>query len=1358
MSASLPLVLVVLILPATPALARQTRVLTSSFGSETAIVKDPYPLRGGGGIAVDESSGAIYVTDPSNFRVEKFDAEGRFVLMFGRAVNKTKVEGLATEEEQDVCTELEVELGAECQNGTPGTTPGAFGEGGMTVAVDNTTGLSHGDVYVGNHKRVAKFDEGGELVATWGKAGQLDGTSITKPLPGPFESVNGVAVDGSGNLWVYGSPREGAEDFERARVFEFAQDSTFVTDWSPPEGEGEHPTPNLGIAVDGEDNVYLNNSFGSGNFTFKYTSKGALTGQVTERAVQPGALAIGGSELYVGVQEAAGFRIQNYERSCQSRPAGEGCAATGSFSAASLHPSSGLAVSSASPGDTIYAAAVNGGVAGFSAATVPDVDTALASGFTAGTAILNGAVDPSGLPLTECFFEWGETEEYGHTAPCEEPGVAEIGKGTGAVEVHAKIDRATGTTYHYRLVAVNAEDVNEPGASEGGDVLFGPPLIDGESSSQVTATSATLQAEVDPQNVATSYHAEYLTEAEFQADGGSFSGPDTPTSLPEPDGDAGAGVEVQRVPVELRGLAAATTYHYRFIVQSALAEGAEAVVGEGRSFTTQGEHSEFTLPDARRWEMVSPPNKLGASIAPLGEDGLVQAAAGAGAISYLASTPTESEVEGYSNSVQVLATRTATGWRSTDIATPQGGATGANTGAHGEEYRLFSQDLSAAVVQPFGVFTQSLSDEASEQTPFLHDLATGGYVPLVTGCPGEGRPCPAAVQEHTDVPPGTVFGASEDANEGSHSCPPNLICGPRFRGATPDLGHVVLQAAVPLTKTTPEADSGGLYEYSGGRLALVSVLPEGNPVSEGAVLGGWTETYRTTTARAISSDGSRIVFAVAETANKHLYLRENALQPQSKVVGGQCTEPAEACTVQLDVGLSGEPVFQTASADASEVFFTDGSSSERDLYEYDADRGEVIAVTHGAEVQGSVLGASEDGSYLYFVADAQLAPGAVAGTCGDLSDGRYSSPGSMCNLYVRHNGQTTLVTILAGGDAHDWATDITRMPARVAPDGEWLAFMSQRALTGYDNRDALSGKPDQEVYLYDASTQALTCASCDPSGSRPSGVEVGPGGMVVTMPLAGGLEVAAQGASVAANVPGWLTYEDVDAVYQPRYLSDEGRLFFDSSDALVPLDGNSAEDVYEYEPAGVSPGGHACSASSSSGSEVFRPAHSFVVDGIAGEESPGCVSLISSGESPEESAFLDASETGADVFFLTAAKLAAQDVDTSLDVYDAHECTAASPCVPPAAERPPGCTTEASCKPSPTPQPSIYGLPSSATFSGPGNLAPPPPAAPAKPASKKPVKCKRGFVKNKKRKCVRRKPRPRNAKKARRAVEDRRPT
>ncbi len=99
---------------------------------------------------------------------------------------------------------------------------------------------------------------------------------------------------------------------------------------------------------------------------------------------------------------------------------------------------------------------------------------------------------------------------------------------------------------------------------------------------------------------------------------------------------------------------------------------------------------------------------------------------------------------------------------------------------------------------------------------------------------------------------------------------------------------------------------------------------------------------------------------------------------------------------------------------------------------------------------------------------------------------------------------------------------------------------------------------------------------------------------------------------------------------------DNGRAFFHSFDSLVPLDTNHQWDVYEFEPIGV--GG--CSASSG-GKAITR-------------SGGGCVSLVSSGTAEGEAAFLDASASGDDAFFLTPARLSVLDKDSVLDVYDAR--------------------------------------------------------------------------------------------------------
>jgi hypothetical protein len=304
--------------------------------------------------------------------------------------------------------------------------------------------------------------------------------------------------------------------------------------------------------------------------------------------------------------------------------------------------------------------------------------------------------------------------------------------------------------------------------------------------------------------------------------------------------------------------------------------------------------------------------------------------------------------------------------------------------------------------------------------------------------------------------------------------------------------------------------------------------------------------------------------------------------------------------------------------------------------------------------------------------------------------------------------------------------------------------MSQRSLTGYDNQDVdehpskeeeSSGVSagtkvkhyDEEVFLYNASTGKLICASCDPSGARPHGVEyqdMGPGDNIIS--LAGGHQVWHKTTWIAANVPGWTPYHEAIALYQSRYLSNEGRLFFNSHDALVPGDVNGTEDVYEWEPPAVG---------------------NCTVGGARyGERSGGCVGLISSGTSDEESAFLDSSVSGSDVFFIAQSGLAGRTSEATLSVYDAHECTPQSPCPPAAGTPPPACETEATCRPASVPQPTIFGRPPSGTFNGPGNS---PPASPTvTKVAKKTVKCKRGDVRSKKGKCVRKKSKKTRAKKS----------
>lgn len=805
-----------------------------------------------------------------------------------------------------------------------------------------------------------------------------------------------------------------------------------------------------------------------------------------------------------------------------------------------------------------------------------------------------------------------------------------------------------------------------------------PPVIEEVSVLNVAGTSATFQAKIDPQGSETTYRFEYGTSAAYGS------------SIPAPDGLVGSGYAGVTVSAHPQDLTANTTYHYRVV--ALVASRSEAVPGSDGTFTTQRSGSEFALSDGRQWELVSPPNKRGALILPLSFGNAVQAAEDGSAITYMTNVATDPEPQGYELFQQTVSRRGAQGWSTHGITIPKSSSVGLNGGASdGLEYKLFSSDLSAAFTEP-GRADSLLSTQASEQTLYIRRESLCGasasecFLPLVTGKEG-----------FANVPPGTKF---EIGSSGLY-----------LSGASPDLRHVAFGSSAALTETPIPATASELYEWSAGApaaeaLQMISVLP----ASEG---GGPTKTFYnyvgtagfsgryTGNRHAISDDGSRIFWSGGDsTPVEALYMRDMLKRE----------------TVRLDVPQPGAPSVpsgsgylmlpQIASSDGSKVFFTgegrsltaQSGTKGRDLYECEMleEAGKWTcrltdltpqSMGHSAEVQHMVLGASEDGSYLYFVANGILgdaaAHGAIQGTCEN------ASLNATCNLYEYHNGKITFIASLIGEDATDWGQggELATVTARVSPDGRYLAFMSGGSLTGYNNRDASSGQPDQEVFLYDAQGGRLVCASCNPTGSRPSGVQAREFGGLPSFAkhnsnLADVGYLAGE-SWIAANLPGGDNLHSQESLYQSRLLRDDGRLFFNSSDALMPQDINGQEDVYQFEPEGI--GG--CTTSS----VTFNA------------RSGGCVSLISSGTSPDESGFVDASATGGDVFFLTDSRLGSQDYDMSFDVYDAHECSTAVPCVPASVSSPP-CTTGDSCKGAPSPQPLVFGAPASATFAGAGNV------------------------------------------------------
>lgn len=1192
----------------------------------------------------------------------------------------------------------------------------------VAVAVGHTGGEER--VYVGTEHEVAVFGSSGALVPE----GVWSGAHTPNKR---FGQVEGVAVDDSSSLGTRGDLVVAASSFSGgANVIDiFAPQAgggeplkvlgqvtgTPAGPFSRPTGVAVSPNGDL-LVADGEGEQCVHGEAQCvvdvfepvvgmpGQYAFEF----AISGAPQEPFKRIGPLALDGEgDIYV-VEKSTNVvdefnAVGEYVTRLSGTPDG------------SFREVRGLAADAVS-GD-IYVgdfdpAQKTGAVDVFGPSrVVPDVTTGAVTGVGVDGegdvgATLSGTVDPLGEGDASCRFVWGPTRAFGHSAPCEpEP----VPNGGSPVGVRAVVRLAPDTTYFVRLEASDENGTNPGEPSDDKEFHTPGPGLHGESASEVASTAASLNASIDPDGAPASYYFQYGKSVSYET-----QAPVSGVSLGEASGDV-------QVAERIQGLSPGSTYHFRVVVVSQLVvEGSLRAVsffGPDETFTTQGAASGSVLPDGRHWELVSPPDKHGALLVIGEEGGISAAAAGGGAFTYLATLPTEEGVKGFIYAgVQVLAKRGVGGWSSQDVSLPHATPEGLPVGI-GNEYRFFSPDLSASLVEPIGEFT-SLAPEAfpldTDRTPYLrHDGSCGVdpstcYRPVLVGCPPPGQACAPEVQENADVPAGTPFGG--DPHVGKH-----LQLGEaRFVDATSDLSHVLLSSPVPLTATATGGEPE-LYEWSAGepaaqQLALVSVLPGkvGEEVPGKTVRLGFEGAI---TRHAVSDDGARVMWS----AGPHLYVRDvpKAQTIELDLPQAQCVE-AEECG---DGDVSAR--FQMASADGSRVFFTDRqrltadagqTPNNADLYECDisevagqltcdlTDLTPAPGLHQSAGVQSVVLGASEDGSWVYLVANGVLGDGAQNGaTPGNCKAEGQEGTGS-CNVYVYHEGVMHFIATVAGEDYPDWAgvggTQLFRMTSRVAPNGQWLVFMSKRELTGYDNHDAVSGMPDEEVYLYHAESSgagSLVCASCDPSGARPVGVEYAE----IENRLVGGDRVWPDSTWIAASIPGWDPYQQGQALYQPRYLSDQGRLFFDTDGALVAQDINNNQDVYEYEPPDVGD----CSSLAST------------FDAGAA----GCVSLISSGRAAGESAFLDASESGDDVFFLTGERLVESDRDTALDLYDAHVCSFGEPCVD-ERQSPPPCATADSCRPAPSPQPSIFGAPSSSTFSNPSDDLPSPsPSKPAKP-------------------------------------------
>ena len=790
----------------------------------------------------------------------------------------------------------------------------------------------------------------------------------------------------------------------------------------------------------------------------------------------------------------------------------------------------------------------------------------------------------------------------------------------------------------------------------------GAPTVDREFSANVGVSTASIGAEINPQEVATSYHFEYGTGASYGA------------SAPLPDAGIGAGASDVLVALPLAGLQAGVSYHYRVVATSA--EGTTAgpdhvlktftpEVDGGASCpnaSIRGAQSSSYLPDCRAYEMVSPLSKGGANIA--ADATFTQSSPSGDAIKYY-STAAFGDAQGIeTHGAEYVSQRGEAGW-ATHAINPIQASTSVVSSFTGSQYQYLSPDLKAGVYFALTPVTSGHPDVEGVANLYLrNDILSGppGNYELLSDCPVCGStPLPKRPQ----------------LTQGLEIA---------FAGASADLGRVFFET---VNKLTPEAAATDptlpkLYEWDHGTLRLAGILPNGEPAEVsvagagaggGKTLGegGWTEDT-------VSADGARVVFTAGPGLQGggggipymgDLYMRINAAE-----------------TIQLNMSERSVPdpngpqpaKFLAATSDDSRVFFStqemltdDSPENAENLYMYEmtkpvGQRLTLISVDREpADGLGSrgpaVTGISGDGSYVYFLDENMLVPGEPPLI---LRQGEA--------MFVWHGGS---VRYIARHDSQDpgagWGQFGRSVGNNVRVDrsGLWAVFTSSdpvaAAETGYEDdpagqcefEDRPSPPPCDEVYVYDYTTNKLMCASCDPSGATPDGNS----GFSAAQGIDNGFGFA------------FSSYSRTQYLNHP--LSEGGRyVFFDTVDPLVPRDTNDRRDVYEYDT-------------------DTKQVH-----------------LISAGTCACDSMFVDASADGSNVFFVTQQQRVRVDDEGDAYLYDARVGGGIE-----AQNNAPSAPCEGDDCQGPAGEAQTFAPPSSATFAGPGNAS--------RPAVQKPKKVKR---------------------------------
>jgi hypothetical protein len=422
----------------------------------------------------------------------------------------------------------------------------------------------------------------------------------------------------------------------------------------------------------------------------------------------------------------------------------------------------------------------------------------------------------------------------------------------------------------------------------------------------------------------------------------------------------------------------------------------------------------------------------------------------------------------------------------------------------------------------------------------------------------------------------------------------------------------------PPQLTTPESVSG--TPQIGSSLSC----------SQGTWSGGPTFAYQWL--RNGEEIGSATSFSYTLTAadlGKVVQCRVKAANAGAAAVAIDANEGAKVVTRAVPKASASlpQPGFTFDGIFNARVFYADTytdfhnvTSNLGNLYMYDLDSEKTTTIANSGDA--AIINVSEDGSHVYFVSQSLIDGEGQAGQpnlgvwSAETESATYIATLAEEDVTTRGFNQTASLTTWYKAISADTFLDRGKAMdhSRSTPDGSVFAFESTAQLTSFDNSEATPAAcgspqvkeeggvivPDRcdEVYRYDTVSEDLTCVSCGPGAGPATGNAR--------------LQSLAKNFGTGAIAPA--TYNSpVESL-----TTDGDTVFFESTEGLVPSDGNATNDVYRWSKG----------------------------NGVA---------LISTGQSSGESALYGVTPDGSNVIFATREKLLPEDENGSTArLYDAR--------------------------------------------------------------------------------------------------------